>query len=222
MHGKNLIKKFSMSDDELSRLTTEALGSATLAELDTAIGKTVAELAPNKIVKGKVIKVQEDGTVVVDVNYKAEGQISIEEFPDPLAVQPGIEIEALVEDIADAEGYILLSKRKADRIRGWEQVIQTHKEGDQVKGMVLRKIKGGLLVDIGVPVFLPASQVNIRRSGDIGDWIGKEIEARIIKIDEERMNIVVSRRKLIEEDREKLKQSLLSEIEEGQVRKGVV
>ncbi len=222
MHGKNLIKKFSMSDDELSRLTTEALGSTTLAELDTAIGKTVAELAPNKIVRGKVIKVQEDGTVVVDVSYKAEGHISIEEFPDPLAVQPGLEIECLVEQINDAEGYILLSKRKADRIRGWENIIQTHKEGDSVKGMVLRKIKGGLLVDIGVPVFLPASQVNIRRAGDIGDWIGKEIEARIIKIDEERMNIVISRRKLIEEERETKKAQLLAELTEGQVRKGIV
>ena len=92
MHGKNLIKKFSMSADELTRLTSEALGSTTLAELDTAIGLTVAELAPNKIVKGRVIKVQEDGTVVVDVSYKAEGHISIEEFPDPLAVQPGLEL----------------------------------------------------------------------------------------------------------------------------------
>jgi len=88
--------------------------------------------------------------------------------------------------------------------------------------MALRKIKGGLLVDIGVPVFLPASQVNIRRSGDIGDWIGKVIEARIIKIDEERMNIVISRRKLIEEERETKKAQLLAELAEGQVRKGVV
>jgi small subunit ribosomal protein S1 len=222
MHGKNLIKKFSMSADELSRLTSEALGSTTLAELDTAIGKTVAELAPNKIVRGKVIKVLPEGIVVVDVNYKAEGQISIEEFPDPLAVQPGLEIECLVEQINDSEGYILLSKRKADRIRGWENIILTHKEGDTVKGLVLRKIKGGLLVDIGVPVFLPASQVNIRRAGDIGDWIGKDIEARIIKIDEERMNIVISRRKLIEEERENKKALLLAELQEGQVRKGIV
>jgi len=222
MHGKNLIKKFSMSPDELTRLTSEALGSTTLAELDTAIGKTVAELAPHKIVHGKVVKVLPEGIVVVDVNYKAEGQISIDEFPDPLAVVPGLEIECLVEQINDSEGYILLSKRKADRIRGWENIIQTHKEGDSVKGLVLRKIKGGLLVDIGVPVFLPASQVNIRRAGDIGDWIGKDIEARIIKIDEERMNIVISRRRLIEEERETKKATLLSELAEGQIRKGTV
>jgi small subunit ribosomal protein S1 len=90
------------------------------------------------------------------------------------------------------------------------------------QGHGLRKIKGGLLVDIGVPVFLPASQVNIRRAGDIGDWIGKDIEARIIKIDEERMNIVISRRRLIEEERETKKATLLSELAEGQIRKGTV
>jgi small subunit ribosomal protein S1 len=222
MHGKQLIKKFKLNDDELSRLTSEALGGSTTAELDTAIGKTVTALAPNKIVKGRVVKVLEDGQVVVDVAYKAEGRIPLDEFPEPLAVQPGTEIECLVERIEDAEGFIALSKRKADRIRGWEHVVKTRKEGDSVKGTVLRKIKGGLLVDIGVPVFLPASQVNIRRAGDIGDWIGKEIEARIIKIDEERMNIVISRRKLIEEERETKKAQLLAELEEGQVRKGVV
>jgi small subunit ribosomal protein S1 len=99
----------------------------------------------------------------------------------------------------------------------WQRIMDTTKEGDSVKGLVLRKIKGGLLVDIGVPVFLPASQVNIRRAGDIGDWIGKDIEARIIKIDEERMNIVISRRKLIEEERETKKAQLLAELAEGQV-----
>jgi small subunit ribosomal protein S1 len=222
MHGKQLIKKFKLDDSELSRLTSEALGSTTIADIDTAIGKTVTSLAPNKIVKGRVVKVLEDGQVVVDVSYKAEGRIPLDEFPDPAGVTPGTEIECLVERIEDAEGFIALSKRKADRIRGWEHVVKTRKEGDAVKGTVLRKIKGGLLVDIGVPVFLPASQVNIRRAGDIGDWIGKEIDARIIKIDEERMNIVISRRKLIEEERETKKAALLNDLAEGQVRKGVV
>jgi len=222
MHGKQLVKKFALAAEELSRLTTEALGTTTLAELDVAIGKTVCDLAPNKIVKGRVVKIQDDGMVVIDVSYKAEGRIPLDEFTDPLAVLPGTEIECLVEQIEDADGFIALSKRKADRIRGWEKVIKTHKEGDTVKGKVLRKIKGGLLVDIGVPVFLPASQVNIRRAGDIGDWIGKDIEARIIKIDEERMNIVISRRKLIEEERESKKAHLLADLVEGQVRKGIV
>jgi small subunit ribosomal protein S1 len=222
MHGKQLVKKFALPADELSRLTNEALGTATLADLDAKIESKVQLLEPNKMVKGRVLKILDDGMVVVDVQYKAEGTIPLDEFDDPLALQLGQEIECLVEVIDDEVGFILLSKRKADRIRGWEKIIKTHKEGDDVRGMVLRKIKGGLLVDIGVPVFLPASQVNIRRSGDIGEWIGKEIEARIIKIDEERMNIVISRRKLIEEERETRKARLMAELEEGQVRKGIV
>ena len=222
MHGKKLVKKFAMDIAELDRLTDESFGSINLAELDKAMSSTMVQITPNSIVKGKVLRVLEDGSVVVDVRYKAEGRIPLAEFDNPETIVPGMEIEALVEDVEDSEGHITLSKRKADRIRGWEKIIGTHKEGDVVKGMVQRKIKGGLLVDIGVPVFLPASQVNIRRTGDIGEWIGKEIEARIIKIDEERMNIVISRRKLIEEDRERLKTTLLSEIQEGQLRKGIV
>ncbi|MCA8942376.1 MAG: 30S ribosomal protein S1 [Planctomycetes bacterium] len=222
MHGKQLVKKFAIDLDQLDQLTGEAMGAVDLSEFDEALDSTVGDITPHQIVKGKVLRVLDDGTVVVDVRYKSEGRIPLDEFDDPDAVKPGAEIETLVEAIYDEEGYISLSKRKADRIRGWEQVIETHKEGDVVEGIAQRKIKGGLLVDIGVPVFLPASQVNIRRTGDIGDWIGKEIKARIIKIDEDRMNIVISRRKLIEEERETLKKQLLSEIEEGQVRKGVV
>jgi small subunit ribosomal protein S1 len=115
-----------------------------------------------------------------------------------------------------------LSKRKADRIRSWERIISTKAEGDVVSGTVSRKIKGGLLVDIGVPVFLPASQVDIRRPADIGEYIGRSIEAKILKIDQEARNIVISRRKLIEERRAEAKDKLLAEIQPGQVRQGIV
>ncbi len=222
MHGKQLVKKFAMDAAELSRLTAESFAGTVGSEIEAAISDTVADLAPNKIVKGRVRDITHDNQVVIDVKYKAEGRIPLDEFDDPESVVKGMEIECLVEEIRDDEGVIILSKRRADRIRGWEKIIETHKEGDVVKGLALRKIKGGLLVDIGVPVFLPASQVNIRRTGDIGEWIGREVEARIIKIDEERMNIVISRRRLIEEDREKLKSRLLEEIKEGQIRKGIV
>ena len=117
---------------------------------------------------------------------------------------------------------ILLSKRKAEKIEAWLKVMETVHEGDVVTGKVTRKIKGGLLVDIGVNVFLPASQVDIRRPPDIADYIDQEIECMILKIDEARRNIVVSRRKLIEITREQQKKALLAEIEPGQVRKGTV
>jgi len=173
------------------------------------------------VVLGKVLKVLEK-EVIVDIGYKSEGVIPIAEFGENADKNMVDEIEVLLDEIEDQTGMIRLTKRKADRIRAWNEILKTHKEGDIVKGIVQRKIKGGLLVDVGVPVFLPASQVSLRRTADISEFIGTEIEARIIKIDEQRMNIVVSRRKLVEEQREAAKKKLLDEIQEGEIRHGVV
>src|SRR5438552_9225078 len=203
---------------ELEAVFTAGGGSD---QLLTAYDTTTAEFAANRVVKGKIVDIRND-EVVVDIGYKSEGVISMGEFSDSTEFDVGDMIEVLLESVDEAGGGIVLSKRKADRIRGWERIIQSHKEGDTVRGRVVKKIKGGLLVDIGVPVFLPASQVAIRRTNDISEFIGKDIEARIIKIDEPRMNIVISRRKLIEEQRDELKKTLLAEIQPGQIRQGVV
>ena len=176
---------------------------------------------PGTILKGKIVT-QIGNDVIVEVGLKSEGVVDAAEFDDPSEVVPGRDIEVLLEDTDSESGLILLSKHKADRIRGWENLINTKKEGDTVKGKVVRRIKGGLLVDIGVPVFLPASQVDIRRPGDISRFIGKEVECIILKIDIEGRNIVISRRKLIEEERRLSKEKILTEIEVGQVRKGIV
>src|SRR5262249_27921853 len=136
--------------------------------------------------------------------------------------QPGDEVQVLLDAVEDEMGAIVLSYRKAKRQKEWESIIEKHKEGDVVSGVVTRKIKGGLLVNIGVNVFLPASQVDIRRPPDIGDYIDKKIECKILKIDEARRNIVVSRRKLIEDRRTAEKEELLRVIQPGQVRKGIV
>src|SRR5262249_26289191 len=137
-------------------------------------------------------------------------------------VKPGEVIDVLLEGLEGEGGLIQLSKRKADRMLAWQRIVDTTKEGDVVEGKVTKKIKGGLLVDIGVPVFLPASQVDIRRPGEISDWIGRSIDAVILKIDEERRNIVISRRKLIEQQREEMKKKTLDSLVVGEVRKGIV
>ena len=129
------------------------------------------------------------------------------------------DIHGLVDD---SRGMITLSKRKAEKIEAWLKVMETVHENDVVTGVVTRKIKGGLLVDIGVNVFLPASQVDIRRPADIGDYIGRTIQCLVLKIDEARRNIVVSRRALIESERAEKKAQLLAELEVGQRRKGMV
>ncbi len=225
MVDRNLLREFNINDEDLEA----AFGSA-LSDLDTAedeslehlytLGGSVVDV--NSIIDGTVVRVEGD-EVLIDIGYKSEGIVPLDEWeigaPPP---QPGDSVAVLLEEIEDEFGLILLSKRKADRIRQWEAIVSRCKEGDIVKGMVQRKIKGGLLVNIGVNVFLPASQVDIRRPPDIGDYIGREIECMILKIDESRRNIVVSRRKMIEEQRQKLKETLLADIVEGQVRKGIV
>jgi len=160
--------------------------------------------------------------VVIDVGLKSEGLVNKSEFDNYNELKAGDIIEVLLEDLEDSTGTVQLSNRKADRIRGWQEILKTHNEGDEVEGRCMRKIKGGLLVDIGVPVFLPASQVDIRRPGDIGEFIGKMVKAVILKIDEERRNIVISRRKLIERAREDAKIKLLETIKEGELVSGTV
>jgi small subunit ribosomal protein S1 len=176
---------------------------------------------PGTVLKGKIVT-QIGNDVIVEVGLKSEGVVDAAEFDDSSEITPGREIEVLLEETDSESGLILLSKHKADRIRGWENLINTKKEGDVVKGKVIRRIKGGLLVDIGVPVFLPASQVDIRRPGDISRFIGKEVECTVLKIDIEGRNVVISRRRLIEEERRLSKERVLSEIEVGQLRKGIV
>ncbi|MCZ6574282.1 MAG: 30S ribosomal protein S1, partial [Planctomycetota bacterium] len=219
--GRDVVRKYDLPPEELDRKVQEALAELDPQEMEQDYENSVKEFEVDSVLKGRVLNVVND-EVIVDIGYKSEGVIPIQEFGEETEVDIGDEVEVLIDEIEDESGMIRLSKRKADRIRAWTEILKTHKEGDVVRGKVLRKIKGGLLVDVGVPVFLPASQVTLRRTSDIGEYIGQEVEARIIKIDEQRMNIVVSRRKLIEEQREAAKQKLLEEIQEGEVRAGVV
>jgi len=222
MSTNRLIKEFDVSEEQLEQEVAAAMeGVAPEDGLSDAYEESVRDFEIDSIVQGIIVNIV-GGDAIVDIGYKSEGVVALEQFENPSEVKRGDRVEVLLEAVEDEEGMVLLSKRKADRLRAWERVIATYKEGDVVRGRVTRKIKGGLLVEIGVPVFLPASQVSIRRAGDIGEFLGQEIECKIIKIDEARMNIVVSRRKLIEEQRDQQKKHLLDTIEVGQVRKGVV
>ncbi len=198
MVNRNLIREFDVSEEDW----TAAVGELAPDDVSWLGGKDVDV---NQIVEGKIIRIDEE-FVLVDVGYKSEGMIPRDEWEADEPDQPeiGMIIRVLVEDVEDNQGrldergMIILSKRKAEKIEKWLKVMETVHEGDVVTGEVTRKIKGGLLVDIGVNVFLPASQVDIRRPHDIGEYIGKTIECMVLKIDEARRNIVVSRRSLIE------------------------
>ena len=220
MVDRNLVREFHIDESDIESALGTSLLEFEKEQADEAYVQKTYDV--NQIVEGKVIRVEGD-EALIDIGYKSEGVIQVNEWTeDEDPPKPGSVVEVLLEEVEDDFGLILLSKQKADRIREWEAVIEKYDEGDVVTGEVLKKIKGGLLINIGVNVFLPASQVDIRRPPDIGAYIGNDIQCVILKIDESRRNIVVSRRKLIEDERDKLKAKLMAEIEEGQTRKGIV
>jgi len=225
MVNRNLIRDFEIEEQDIEQAFA-GFGMSAEEALPSIYVDQQQEFDPNKVVVGKIREIH-DNDVVVDVGYKSEGIIPLNEWWDVgtnkvSPPQVGDEVRVLLEDIDDANGLLMLSYRKAKRQEEWERVIRQHKEGDVVQGAVTKKIKGGLLVNIGVNVFLPASQVDIRRPSDIGDYIGKDVRCKILKIDEARRNIVVSRRKLIEDERTEKKKKLLEEIAPQQLRKGIV
>jgi small subunit ribosomal protein S1 len=222
MVDQNLISELDSVGDGLDAEIAALFGNAENATLvEKIIGENEEEYKPGTILKGIVVGRAGDD-IVVDVGLKSEGLIPAEEWDDSGSVEPGDEVQVWLETVESDSGHIIISKRKADRILNWQRILTSKKEGDSVEGRVMRKIKGGLLVDIGYPVFLPASQVDIRRPGDIGEFIGKTVQAKILKIDTERRNIVISRRKMIEEARSTAKETLMSTLEVGQIRKGMV
>ena len=226
MVNRNLIRSLE-SDPSLKAVFQAAMGDAT-ETIVTEI-ENESDFDVNKIVNGRIVRIDNE-TVLVDVGYKSEGTIARDEWDEhEEPPQVGQTIQVLIEEVEDETGMaddphgrVRLSKRKAEKILQWEKMMKTVQEGQVVTGTVTRKIKGGLLVDIGVNVFLPASQVDIRRPGDIGDYIGRVVQCEVLKIDEARRNIVVSRRSLIEKQREEDREQLLGELEVGQLRKGVV
>jgi small subunit ribosomal protein S1 len=222
MIDENLIASLGLCDDEATALLTQAFGARTTTDsMDELLGKQIGSFTPGSILEGRVIGFAADD-VVVEVGLKSEGLIPREEFDNPAELKVGDKVQVLFERIDTETGLIELSKRKADRMLNWQRLVDTTREGDVVEGRVMRKIKGGLLVDIGVPVFLPASQVDVRRPGDIGEYIGRDIRAAVLKIDTERRNIVISRRKLIEEERESAKKRLMDTLKEGMIVAGEV
>ena len=222
MVDEQLIASLGIADEDAVALLKDAFGE-TVADgnMDSLFREQIQDLEPGSILDGTIIGSAGDD-FVIDVGLKSEGLVPKNEFDDPSIVKPGEVYKVLLVALEGDDGVIQLSKRKADRILNWQRLLESTKVGDVVEGTVTRKIKGGLLVDIGVPAFLPASQVDVRRPGDVSDFIGRKVRAEILKIDEERRNIVVSRRSLIEVERDRAKKKLLENVAEGDTVKGRV
>lgn len=189
-------------------------------------GKAGAEtslsmLTAGQILKGRIVEISKD-YVVVDVGLKSEGLVPVGEFTEPEELVLGNEVEVYLDQAEGEDGQIVLSKEKARKFRQWEYIVNHCKEGSIVKGKVIRKVKGGLMVDIGMEAFLPGSQIDNKRIKNLDDFIGRTYDFKILKINIERKNIVVSRRELLEEERVSKKAELLEHIQEGALRKGIV
>lgn len=186
--------------------------------------QTFKDILEGEIVKGQVIELGIDA-VIVDIGYKSEGSIPMKEFlgtQGQLTVQVGDMVDVYLESKEDNEGLIVLSREKAEKIKVWDEISKVYEKGGVVHGTIVGKTKGGLIVDIGVRAFLPGSQVDLRPVRDLDRVIGKTFPMKIIKLNQRRGNIVLSRRELLEEERKGLKEKTLATLEEGKILKGKI
>jgi small subunit ribosomal protein S1 len=181
----------------------------------------VSDLEEGEVVRGRVVELR-DSEVLVDIGYKSEGTISIEEFRHSGPPKVGDEIEVYLEAKEDSEGLIVLSKDKADKIKVWDVMSRSYESGTPVEGRVVEVVKGGLAVDVGVRAFLPGSQVDLRPVKNLGSMVGQTIRAKVIKLNRRRGNVVLSRRTVLEEEREEKKKHTLAVLAEGMVLMGTV
>ena len=180
-----------------------------------------ADLKQGSIIKGQIIEIRQN-EVVVDIGGKSEGVVPVNEFDDVNDLQIGQDVEVLLEKLEDREGNPVISFDKAQQKKNWENILANCQEGAILAGRVKSKVKGGLIVSIGVDSFLPASQIDIQPPKNLDQYVGQTYDFKVVKINLERKNIVVSRRELIEEQRAEKRRNLLSDIKNGDVRKGVV
>lgn len=184
--------------------------------------ETLSDVLENEIVKGKVTTIN-DGDVVLDINYKSDGLVSLSEFRDMPDMEVGDEVEVYVEQQEDARGQLVLSRRKAKLLRAWENIVDSYENGTVIKGTVISKTKGGLIVDCGgLETFLPGSQIDIKPIIDYDSYVGKTMEFKVVKVNEQIKNAVVSHKALIESDLAEQREAIIASLEKGQVLEGLV
>jgi small subunit ribosomal protein S1 len=184
--------------------------------------KSLDGLEEGQVVRGKILRIT-NKEVIVDVNFKSEGIIPLFEFKNVKDFKPGDEIDVYLEQVEDNEGQIILSKSRADFLKVWDRIFDSYEKQETIEGRVLRRIKGGVVVDLfGIDAFLPGSQIDLRQIPDMDTIIGQTYKFRVIKVNKVRRNIVVSRRVILEEDRSAMRGKILAELEKGQIREGTV
>jgi small subunit ribosomal protein S1 len=209
-------------DEKISDKDSNPLMTMDLEELRGLIAQTSGEFKEGAVVKGTIVQIRKD-EVLVDIRYKSEGIISGQDFGDISQYKVGDSIDVLLERLEDQNGAVVLSKQKADKLHSWEKTIAECTEGKIVKGKVFRKVKGGMMVDMGgTEAFLPASQIGFKHLKSFDEFLGRIMDFKVVKINHERKNIVLSRRQFLEDSRDKDKVKILAELKVGDVREGVV
>ena len=223
---KNLTKKQKEELEVLRLFEEDSKSGSTGGEFEQLFEKSVTErdIKVGDIVKGKIVEVQTD-YVLVDIAYKSEGLIPMSEFrvvEGSTQIQPDDEIEVYIDKIENDNGMVVLSKEKADMFRAWNDISRAAENQEHIEGTVIAKVKGGLSVDIGVKAFLPGSQIDLRPVRNMDVYIGKKYKFKVIKFNKKRGNIVLSRRALLEEERESLRSQTKDLMKEGSTVKGLV
>jgi small subunit ribosomal protein S1 len=191
-------------------------------EMLKSYDKTLSNVTENEIIRGRVSAIS-GGDAVLDINYKSDGLVSMNEFRDMPDLKPGDEVEVYVESQEDSQGQLGLSRRKAKILRAWESIVDSFKNGTIIRGTVISKTKGGLIVDCnGLETFLPGSQIDIKPVIDYDQYVGKVMEFKVVKVNEQIKNAVVSHKALIESDLAEQREQILASLEKGQVLEGIV
>jgi len=210
------------STEALDALDEKEYSDEEFEEMMSLYEDTMHDIVEGEIVKGTVLAVDEDN-VVIDIGFKSEGVVPVAEFGEAAEIEAGQAVEVYLENVEDQEGQIVLSKTKADFMRVWDRIKVAHDNDQIVEGRLVRRIKGGIVVDLfGVDAFLPGSQIDIKQVKNFDQFIGEVFPFRIIKLNKNRRNIVVSRRVVLEEERERLRKQILETLEVGQIREGMV
>ena len=213
--------KVYSSADELDKLEEE-YSEEEFEALAKFYEDTLVDFKSGQVVIGKILAVG-DKEVSIDIGFKSEGTVPVDEFDHIEEAKVGDNVEVLIDEIEDSEGFLVLSKRKADFMRTWDKIIESYERGDILQGQCMRRIKGGIVVDLGgVDAFLPGSQIDVRPIRDFDALISKTLDFKIVKVNHLRKNIVVSHRVLVEEEMKGQREKILADLERGQILEGIV
>ncbi len=210
----------SLTEKKARELAERGYSETEYTELEQLYARSMGSISANEIVKGRIVRIGE-AKVVVDIGFKSEGTVPVAEFPNIKDLKIGDEIEVFLESIENKDGELVLSRKRADFMRVWERVVRAFDSGEVLRGKCVRRTKGGIVVDLmGLDAFLPGSQIDVRPVRDFDQFIGREMDFRVVKVNHPSENVVVSHKILVEEELSSQRKAILGSLEKGQILEG--